>query len=56
MSGRFAWWIWGIAHIYFLIGVRSPLLVALNWLRQYVTYGRGARLITGRRFDEANDR
>ena len=48
LTGWFAWWIWGIAHIYFLIGVRSPLLVGLNWLRQYVTYGRGARLITGR--------
>lgn len=47
LSGRLAWWIWGIAHIYFLIGVRSPILVALNWLKQYVTYGRGARLITG---------
>jgi NADH dehydrogenase len=46
MSGRFAWWLWGIAHIYFLIGMRSPVLVALNWLRQYLTYGRGARLIT----------
>ena len=51
MSGWLAWWIWGIAHIYFLIGVRSPLLVALNWLKQYVTYGRGARLITGPRKD-----
>lgn len=48
LTGLFAWWIWGIAHIYFLIGVRSPLLVGLSWLRQYVTYGRGARLITGR--------
>jgi NADH dehydrogenase len=48
LRGLPAWWIWGIAHIYFLIGVRSPLLVALNWLRQYLTYGRGARLITGR--------
>ncbi|MEM9602614.1 MAG: NAD(P)/FAD-dependent oxidoreductase [Pseudomonadota bacterium] len=48
LTGWLAWWVWGIAHIYFLIGVRSPLLVALNWLRQYVTYGRGARLITGR--------
>ena len=47
LSGRFAWWLWGIAHIYFLIGMRSPVLVALNWLRQYLTYGRGARLITG---------
>jgi len=46
LSGRFAWWLWGIAHIYFLIGMRSPILVALNWLRQYLTYGRGARLIT----------
>ena len=33
LSGWVAWWIWGIAHIYFLIGVRSPVLVALNWLR-----------------------
>ena len=53
MSGRFAWWLWGIAHIYFLIGVRSPVLVALNWLRQYITYGRGARLITGQGSDRA---
>jgi NADH dehydrogenase len=51
LSGRLAWWLWGIAHIYFLIGMRSPVLVALNWLRQYITYGRGARLITGQRSD-----
>ena len=49
LSGWLAWWVWGFAHIYFLIGVRSPILVALNWLRQYVTYGRGSRLITGYR-------
>jgi NADH dehydrogenase len=55
LTGLLAWWIWGIAHIYFLIGVRSPLLVALNWLRQYVTYGRGARLITGKRQDRGSD-
>jgi NADH dehydrogenase len=48
LSGYFAWWVWGIAHIYFLIGVQSPLLVATRWLREYATYGRGARLITGR--------
>ncbi len=46
-SGLFAWWVWGLAHIYFLIGVRSPFTVASNWLWQYITYGRGARLITG---------
>jgi NADH dehydrogenase len=47
LRGRIAWWVWGAAHIYFLIGVRSPLLVALRWLWEYLTYGRGARLITG---------
>lgn len=47
LRGRVAWWIWGLGHIYFLIGVHSPILVALSWLRQYLTFGRGARLITG---------
>ncbi len=46
LSGFIAWWIWGVAHIYFLIGVRSPLLVAANWLWSYLTYSKGARLIT----------
>ena len=39
----------GHEPIYFLVGVRSPLLVALNWLWQYLTYAQGARLITGGR-------
>jgi NADH dehydrogenase len=47
LTGRLAWWVWGISHIYFLVGVRSPLLVTLNWLWQYLTYAQGARLITG---------
>jgi NADH dehydrogenase len=55
LSGLLAWWVWGVAHIYFLIGVRSPMFVALNWLRQYVTYGRGARLITGATLDGRED-
>ena len=45
--GWLAWWFWGIAHIYFLISVRSRLLVAIQWLWSYVTFDRGARLITG---------
>lgn len=49
LKGFVAWWIWGIAHVYFLIGVRSRTTVAINWLWQYVTFGRGARLITGDR-------
>jgi NADH dehydrogenase len=47
VRGWLAWWIWGIAHIYFLVGVPSPLFVSIRWLWEYVTYGRGARLITG---------
>ncbi len=47
LKGWLAWWIWGFAHIYFLIGVPSPLLVSIRWLWEYFTYRRGARLITG---------
>ncbi|WP_315928293.1 NAD(P)/FAD-dependent oxidoreductase [Mesorhizobium sp. SP-1A] len=44
--GRFAWWLWGFAHIYFLIGMRHRLAVALSWLWIYFTGQRSARLIT----------
>jgi NADH dehydrogenase len=47
MKGWLAWWLWGIAHIYFLVGVPSPLVVSIRWFWEYITYGRGARLITG---------
>lgn len=54
MKGFPAWWIWGIAHIYFLIGLPSPILVSFRWLWEYMTYSRGARLITGeKRTDES---
>ena len=46
-AGRFAWWLWGVAHIYFLIGVRAPLIVATQWFWSYLTFAKGARLITG---------
>jgi NADH:quinone reductase (non-electrogenic) len=48
LKGRLAWWLWGIAHIYFLIGLPSPFIVSFRWLWEYLTYGKGARLITGR--------
>ncbi|HEX5047170.1 MAG TPA: NAD(P)/FAD-dependent oxidoreductase [Gammaproteobacteria bacterium] len=47
LRGFVAWWVWGFAHIYFLLGVPSPLVISLRWLWEYLTYGRGARLITG---------
>jgi NADH dehydrogenase len=46
LRGTIAWWIWGIAHIYFLIGLRNRLSVALTWLWIYVRDQRAARLIT----------
>jgi NADH dehydrogenase len=46
LTGWIAWWIWGIAHIYFLIGLRNRLTVALSWLWIYTTGQRSARLIT----------
>jgi NADH dehydrogenase len=46
LTGRVAWWMWGLAHIYFLIGLRNRLAVALNWLWIYASGQRGARLIT----------
>ena len=49
LKGWFAWWIWGIAHIYFLISLRNRLMVITQWLWSYVSFERGARLITGMR-------
>lgn len=46
LKGRIAWWIWGIAHIFFLIGIRNRLAVALNWLWIHISGQRSARLIT----------
>jgi NADH dehydrogenase len=46
-SGIFAWLIWSVAHIWFLIGFRSRIAVGLSWLWNYLTYQRSARLITG---------
>src|SRR5262245_8405093 len=47
VSGFPAWLLWSLAHIYFLIGFRNRLAVALHWLWNYITFQRGTRLITG---------
>jgi NADH dehydrogenase len=46
LRGAIAWWIWGIAHIYFLIGMRHRLSVAMSWLWNHARDQRAARLIT----------
>jgi NADH:quinone reductase (non-electrogenic) len=48
-KGVLAWLLWGIVHLYFLIGFRNRLFVLINWFWSWLTYKRGARLITGQR-------
>jgi NADH dehydrogenase len=55
LRGAIAWWLWGIAHIYFLVGVRARLSVALNWLWIYTRNQRAARLITQPKGEAALD-
>jgi NADH dehydrogenase len=47
LTGLVGWWFWGIAHVWYLIGFRSRVVVSFEWLWSYLTFQRGARLITG---------
>jgi len=47
ISGFLAWLAWLFIHIFFLIGFRNRLIVMIQWAWSYLTYERGARLITG---------
>jgi NADH dehydrogenase FAD-containing subunit len=47
VAGFVAWLLWCVAHIYFLVGFRNRLVVGANWFWNYLTFDRGARLITG---------
>ena len=46
LKGRIGWIFWSIIHIYFLISFRNRLMVFINWVWSYLTFGKGARLIT----------
>ena len=46
LTGVLAWLFWSAAHVYFLIGFRNRLVVTLDWIWAYLTFERGARLIT----------
>ena len=50
LKGFSGWIFWSVAHIYFLIGARNRVVVALNWLWRYLTFQRGARLISSTEF------
>ncbi len=47
LSGLLAWLAWCFVHIFYLIGFRNRFIVMMEWAWAYVTYQRGARLITG---------
>jgi NADH:ubiquinone reductase (H+-translocating) len=47
LKGFAGWVFWGVAHIYFLIGLRNRFAVAFSWLWDWATYSSSARLITG---------
>ena len=51
-SGFFAWLFWALLHVYYLIGFRNRLLTMLEWAWAYITFNRGARLITGINADD----
>jgi NADH:ubiquinone reductase (H+-translocating) len=46
-SGFFAWILWCFVHIFYLIGFRNRVIVMMEWAWAYLTFQRGARLITG---------
>lgn len=46
LSGALAWWLWGLVHVFFLVGVRNRVSVMLDWFWAYLTFRSGTRLIT----------
>ena len=45
-SGFLAWMTWLVVHLIFLVGFRNKLAVLFQWFYSYITYKRGARIIT----------
>ena len=55
VAGFFAWWVWWLVHIAYLIGFRNRLSVMIGWAWQYFAFSRGARLITGRAWEPTSE-
>jgi NADH dehydrogenase FAD-containing subunit len=49
LTGAVAWWLWGAAHVLFLVGLRNRVSVMLGWVWCYFTFNVGVRLITEER-------
>jgi NADH dehydrogenase len=41
-----AWAAWLMIHLIFLVGFRNKISVLFQWFYSYITYKRGARIIT----------
>jgi NADH dehydrogenase/putative oxidoreductase len=52
LSGALAWWLWGVVHVGFLVGMRNRVSVMFDWFWAYLTYKSSTRLITGTPEDE----
>ena len=47
LTGFAAWVIWSAVHLFLLLGARNKMVVYVNWVWAWLTYGSGARLMTG---------
>lgn len=47
VTGFLAWFLWSAVHLLLLVGARNRVIVYVNWAWAWMTYSRGARLITG---------
>lgn len=52
VKGFWAWLLWLVVHIFYLIGYRNRIIVMIQWAWSYFRFERGARLITGERQPE----
>lgn len=51
-TGRFAWFVWLVVHIYYLTSFKNRLFVVINWAWSYLTFRRGARLIVDKQWQQ----
>ncbi|MDZ5695852.1 NAD(P)/FAD-dependent oxidoreductase [Chelativorans sp. M5D2P16] len=56
MTGWTAWFAWALIHVYLLVGFEHRLMVSMQWLWRYLTYERGARLVTDDSLDKGPER
>lgn len=52
LTGFVAWMIWGVIHVFFLIGFRNRFRVFAEWIWHYITFKRGVRLIAHKEIEE----